>query len=494
MSLIDDALSSVSSRFDGLSNPQSRQIRDRASGVYSGVSGKNRVAAERVPVPVDDIQKYWNMYRTVPLVRAPFNQFRDDIIADGYRIEADSKRTRTFLEGWSETGAVVEAERNRDIYRLLHALPTQALARGTVFLEHAPDGEDGDKTAGLSFINPTTLTPYRASDTNLLLRPGDTQYEGAKLTDDGEAAAFVQFDAGPGKTSDDERRLTLDDVTRIPIDAGVNDVFGTSRVAPVAPRIEAVREKLQDNDRAVKTNAFKNWFVAFGHETVTNEDGSETIIEWSDDDMDEFMDDLQSVEPGDIEGHDGTIEINGMGGDTADIINQLKYETHYILTAMPAPTYAVGFESDINQFVVDGQEERHEQRIEQFRKLIERELTPIYRQVAEQNDLKTSGIQFKLEPPAESSPILSMSDAEVERLSKYATALKTLSGGKPRTLVPDDVLREDLLRIEDVGDGDGEYSGWQPDPLEDLKDLQDESGQFEQLIETNGSQTSESSE
>lgn len=438
-----------------------RETVSRSSGVLGNVSGAERIEAERVPVPANEIRKYWRMYKTVPFVRASFNQFRDDVMAVGYRPEADSDSAQTYLRNWAKTAGVIGAERGRDLFAILNEIPVQLLARGTVLLEHTPDESEGDRTAGVSFIHPATVTPYRASDTGLLLRPDDTQYEGAKLTADGKAAAYVQFDG-----TDDERRLTLDDVTRITHDADTDDVFGTSAVAPAAPRIEAVREKLQDNDRAVESMGWGQWFVGFGHEKVKNDDGSETVIEWEDDDMDKFVDDLESVEPGDIEGHDGTINIQNLPGEVADIFDQLRFETHYILTSMPAPTYAVGFESDINQFVVDGQEARHEQRVSAFRSKIDRRLRPLARTVLNEANRQSSGARILLETPEEDSPVLNMSDAEIDKVARYASAFKEVSGGKPRTLLPDEVIRREVLQMEDVD----ENGGWEPDELDNMSE------------------------
>ena len=442
-----------------------RTVRERASRSITGAVGSERVEAERVPIPVGEIEKYWRMYRTVPFIRASFNQFCDDVMANGSRMEADTDGAKRYLDNWAETAGVVGAERNRPLQAILREIPTQLLARGTVFLEHAPAESDADRTAGVSFINPKTITPYRASDTNLLLRPDDTQYSGAKLTDDGKAAAYVQFDGGPDRRGEDERRLTLNDVTKLAIDADPHDVFGTSRVAPVAPRIEALRSKLQDNDRAIASMGWGQWFVGFGHEKVTNEDGSETIVEWADGDMDDFMDDLSSVEPGDIEGHDGTIDIQNLPGEVANIIDQLRYETHYILTAMPAPTYAIGFESDINQFVIDGQEKRHERRVSHFQDRMERELRPLVKSVAAEGGYRDVDARLKLEPPEEDSPILNLSGSEIDKMERFAAAFEKVSGGKPRTLLPDEVIREQVLQVENVAKTGGYTPNQMPNSL-----------------------------
>lgn len=453
--------------------------------------GFSQKRAERVPVPADEIAKYWRMYRTVPFVRASFNQFRDDVMAPGYRWKADNESTADYLEEWGRSGGTVTAERNRDMEAVLREIPVQLKARGTVLLEKNPAEGNGDMTAGLSFINPASITPYRASDTDLLLRPDDTQYKDAKLTEDGRAAAYVQFDNVHDPGDPQERRLALDDVIRITNDTDPHSVFGTSDVAPVAQRIESVREKLKDTDRAVSSMGWGQWFVGFGHETVANQDGSETIVEWEEGDMDDFMADLEGVEPGDIEGHDGTIDIQNLPGEIPDIIDQLRYETHYILTAMPAPTYSIGFESDINQFVVEGQQERHEQRIQAFRSKIERSLRQFAERLANEGGRNPSGAMLKLEPPEEDSPILKLSDTEVEKINTFSQAFQRMAASGSRTLLPDDVIREDILQFPpEVADGDG----FEPSGL-DMEGLADAVGDGEESVDSaDGADSVESSD
>lgn len=478
MGLFQDALA-VGRGISGDTSDSGRGGRTEQASRTGGVFGSAKndvVRAERVPVPTDEIDKYWEMYKTVPFVRASFNQFRDDIMANGYRAVAETDSAESYLQAWSDTGGVTGAERRQDIYHILHDFPIQALARGTVMLEKAPaeGDDDGERTAGVSYIHPGTVTPFRASDTGLLLRPDDTQYQGAKINADGEAAAYVQF-AG----TEDERLLTLDDVIRYAHNAGPEEIFGNSPIAPVAPRIEAVRSKLMNNDKVVEAIGAGIWFVSFGHEVVKNEDGSETVVEWSDDDMSDFMDDLDTVDPGDIEGHDGTIDIENLSPEVADIYEQLQYETHYILTAMPAPTYSVGFESDINQFVVEGQQERHEQRVNQFQGMMRRTLRPLAESVVTSAGRDPTGAKFLLEPPEEDSPILNLSDAEVDRMDKWSKALERVSKSDARTLLPDELIREHVLQVQSVDDG-GEFAGWEPEEFSP-EDLVDGSGTFDQV-------------
>jgi hypothetical protein len=452
----DRVREALSSAGDAVGDVMPSAPRTDVRGSGSGLSRRlNR--AERVSTPRQDLRKYWRQYQSVPLLRAPINQFRDDVMADGYRIVADDDRTEEFLAEWAEDAAVVNGVSDADLGRLLADIPVQLEARGTVLIEHAPAAEDPEKVAGLTLIPPETVTPYRRPNSSMLLRPEDTDVERAKLTDDDEAAAYVQYDRAANYGGDNaENRLTLNQVTKLTRDGDIGDVFGTSSIEAVSPRVEALRKMLADHEQAIESLAWGQYFVGFEPLVVDGE-----VIEWDESARDDVMDDLEETEPGSMIGHDGTVNVENIPGAVADIIDTLGYSTDYILSAMPAPTYSVGFEESINQFVVDGQETRHETRVDATRQEIERALTPVLRSVAEQNDYDTSGVALRLEQPEERSPVLSLSDAEVERIERYAKAVDTLSGdADPATLVDDETLRSLILQLSDdaepAGAGDVE--------------------------------------
>jgi len=403
---------------------------------------------------VREFERDWRLYRTTPLLRAPINQFADDVVSAGYRVQADSDEARDYLSEWCESAAVIAGERNRDLRELLRGIPIQTEARGPALIEHAP-ARERDVIAGLTFVDPSTVTAYKQPGTDMLVRPGD-DYEDVPETDDGEAAAYVQHEG-----TNDERRLSQSEVTKLVNDPDVGDVFGTSSIAPIADRVEALRSKLQDNEQAIESLAWGQWFVGFDPLKLRDTDGSETLVEWDDAGMDDFMDDLETIEPGDQVGHDGTIDVENIPGEVADILEYLQFDIDWILSAMPAPKFAVGWETDINQFVSDSQERAHEQRVQAMRHRIERALTPVLKQVAEENGYSSDGVVLRLEPEEETSPILSLDDEEIERIERYAAAVDSLTGPTdPRTLVDDAALRDHVLQLpEDAEPSEDDASG-----------------------------------
>ena len=269
-----DRLAAAISGFD---DPEPRSSTRSSSGGI--IARSHRDTAERIQPPKRELQRYWRLYETVPLIRAPIDQFADDTIADGYRVQADDQRTKEFLTEWCSRAAIIAGERDRDLRELIRQIPIQTEARGTTLIEHAPAREDADKIAGLSLIQPETVTPYTRPGTSLLLRPGDTGYENVKTTENGEAAAYVQFDRQHSSQTEDERRLTIEDVTKLVNDPDISSVFGTSAIEPVADRVDALLEKLADHELAIENSAHGRFFLGFDPIKLRNAQGGEEILE-----------------------------------------------------------------------------------------------------------------------------------------------------------------------------------------------------------------------
>ena len=429
---------------------RSRDVMPRTGSRRSGARHRRR-SVERNPPATGEIEKYWRQYRTVPLLKAPIDQFNDDVMEHGYTVKAESSETQEFLSGWSESAAIVNCEKNRDLGDLLQRIPKQTKGKGTVLIEHAPLADDPDKIGGLTLIEPETVTTYTRPSMNLLVQPGDTDLDRVKLTADDEAAAYVQYDRRHYSGDEAENRLTADEVTKIVNGGDIGDDMGVSAIEPVSPRVEAARKKLADNEDAIESMAYGQWFFAFKPTVV-----DDTLVEWSDEQIDDVMDEIEDIQPGDQIALDGDIDVNNVPGEVADILGNLEFDVNWILTAMPAPTYAVGFEESINQFVVDGQETRHEKRVRQFRDKVEQAITPILRKVAEQHGYDPSGVRLKLEAPDEESPVLSLTSEEMENLERYANALAKVSGAAdPSVLIDDDELLDLVLQLpEDASASD----------------------------------------
>ena len=427
--------------------------RDGRSAYYR--SHRGRRAVQRVQPPEDDLEEYWRQYETTPLLSAPIDQFADDVTEDGYRIKAADDETKEFLERWASQCYIDACDRGNDLRALLEDIPVQLPVRGTVLIEHVSAAEDSEKLTALQLIRPETVTPYKRPDSDLLVQPEDTDLEEVKLTEDGRAAAYVQYDRrhGYGPDDDAEVRLAADEVTRLVRAADIGEVFGTSMVEGVSERVEAIKRKLEANEEAIASMAYGRWFFGFEPLVLENETGMDEVLEWSDDDMQAFMDELDALEPGAHVGHDGTIDVENLPGETADILEFLEFDVDYILSAMPAPKYSVGWESDINQFVSNQQEQSHEQRVADMRRDIENALTPILQTVAEQNGYDPADVELSLEPEDDESPIRTLTDEQVERVERYANAIDTLPAG----VASKAELRDLVLQLPDREDAPADF-------------------------------------
>lgn len=403
-----------------------------------GVSGiRSRSSRRRVtPVRVDrqEIRKSWHLYRSTPLLRAPINQFSDDVVADGYRIEADDQATVDYLTKWCESAAVIAGERGHDLRELLRHIPIAYESKGTALIEHAPSANDSAAIAGLVFIPPETVTPLTEPGTNLLPLP-DATGDDVPETDEGNAAAYIQH-----KGSHNERRLAADDVTKLANTPDPsNDVFGSGSVAAAAPRVEATKQRLADQDESIAAAAYPRWLFGYEREKYSTQGGGEDFREWDDDAKEKFWQQLDNLEPGGQITHDGPLDLKAVFGETPDITEQLLFDVDWIMSVMPTPKYAIGaFDSEINRRVTQEEQPRYEQRIETMRSRIGRALSPVLTEVARQNDYDASGVALKLEPAEDESPVRSLTVEQSEVMLNVSKSIKNVSEAS-------DVVSEDAL-------------------------------------------------
>lgn len=432
------------------------------------VTGGRPASVERINPPKNELQRYRRQYESVPIVQAPIDQFANDVMSDGYRIKADNESTEDYLDQWAEHGGIVASKANQDLGKIIARIPIEYHVRGTVMLEHVSAQSDADMMAALKFIKPETVTPYKRPNGSIVVQPDDTDLEDVKTTEDGDAAAYVQYDrsTGSGTTyNSDEVRLTANEVSRLSRHADIGGIFGLSSVEPVSNRVDALRNKLVDNEQAIESMAWGQWFLSFQPLVV-----DDRVIEWDENAKNDAIDDFQDIEPGAQIGHDGKIEVESIPGQVADIMDNLQFDVDFIISALPAPKYAVGWEKDINQFVSDSQERTHEQQVDDMKETIETLLTPVLKTVARQGGYSAEGVELKLSPPEDSSPILTLDAEEIDGIKTYAEAMKALSGpAGPASLVEDGEILDLVLQLpDDVGTPDdmgmmGQFPGTDPE-------------------------------
>lgn len=429
----------------------------------------------------DNVADYYQLYESTPLVRASIDKFAADVVAPGYRVDGESEEAVDYLmDTWLPQAGILAGETHQDFSPFLYSTVIQRWARGGALLEHVRPEPTADQITGVNHIPPETITAQTQPNTNILLAPDATGGDIVETPRD-EAAAYIQYDddalLGPFSNKDPVP-LSQNDVTRTILNPDIGDLWGHPVTETIAEELAGFKEILRDQEKAIKSKAYGIWSIGFGRDIVETAEYQE-IIQWSDSEQRDFIENrVGELGPGDIIGHDGEISFEKFEGEIPDTIDHLAFYVNHITTALPTPKYVVGFESDINQFVTEAQDARYQQLIDQERQALERALSPLLQRVARQNlDIEDESLTLNIEPKADESPILSLSDEEVDRLGTYADAVDKLSGAAdPATLISDEVLRELILRLPDDADA--------PDEIP-LDEANEEVGEmFDQLQDT----------
>jgi hypothetical protein len=453
-------------------------------GGTSAASGKR---SEQIEPPRDAYAKYRTQYDTTPLLSAPIDQAVADALSDGWRITADDDRTEQFLTQWAEQCAIVAGEPNRDLGALLDLWGKVWYIYGEPITENVPARERPDAVAALKMVPPSTISYHTRPGSSMLLQPGDTDLT-TTLTESGDAAAYTQYDREADETWTDgagqrlaERRLSFDDLTTASRNPDVGAVTGTSAIEAVSEQVETLKETLRNDAQAIESAAWGQYFAGFEPLVVDKGQDGVEIIEHEDGKQQDFLKNLETIEPGGVVTHDGQINIQNMPGEVADIHDRFTYLTKYIMTAMPAPQFTTPYSDNLNRDIAEEKNQLYQRKIDALQDTITTTFEPIFHRVAEQHAYPTEGIELSLEAPADDSPILSLEDADIDNIETYAKALDTLAGDAPATTL---VSEEDILSLvlqlpEGAGvptDGDVSVDEQDEQVMNQFADMQDELG------------------
>lgn len=422
--------------------------------------------------PPEDLADEYELYETTPFIEAALNQYAADVLDPGYRVIADSGETANwFNDEFLPQAGIVGGQRHQDFGGVLEQAVIQYLAAGNIIVENVKN--DSDEITGFLHINPASVTLETEPKKPILVDPeadSEDWFDG-ELTARDEAAAFVQYDdqsvlglRGRFEGRDDIP-LSQNDVTFRPRSPPAGEIWGRPITRAIADEVSEFKQILRDNAKAIQSKAWGIWSLAFQTEAV--EAGDEVIVtEWSEDDQDDFVDSVGSMEPGDLIGHDGSIDFERFEGEVPDeILDVLEAYVKIIVTALPTPLYAVGFESNINQFVVKQQEQIYDNHVANMRRVLEETFQPALEQAAEDHGHSTEGLELKIEPEEDESPIRSLEVDDIEKFALYMDGLKSVFGkNAARAFEPEDFadlilqLPEDAIKEEaflGVPGGDG---------------------------------------
>jgi hypothetical protein len=325
--------------------------------------------------PSDDIEDYRDLYENNPVVRTAINTFVQEVLEPGYGVEGANDELRE----WLSDCAFVGGQENQPFYLLLKQTLTDREVAGSALIEKVPAVEDDEALAALKLFRAETTRAYTRPTQNILVQPDDDFEDSDRYptTDGDDLAAFVQFDDAIGFDERDQKEFTTEDVVLITRDQRTGDVWGTSRLKAIQKRADGMLEKLDHSDRAVKTMAYPHRVLRFGDEEYV----------WSDDEIKGAIQkyDVENFEPGMTSGLPFDVNVEEYSGELPELRENIKTDVDVIMSGMPIPKYELGgFEENINQFVSRSQERRQQQKIEEARRELERELTPVLQQKAEE--------------------------------------------------------------------------------------------------------------
>ncbi len=430
---------------------------------------------DEVPVPEDKADD-WELFTSTPIVNAPLLQYCSDVVEPGYRVTADDDATEEFFnEEFLPNAGIIGGERHKDFQQILFQAAIMHVATGDALVECVKRASNSDEITGFMSIKPHSVRAVTEKNKPVLLPP-DATGDGVRETPRGEAAAYLQYHSDSvlgrrGHFSDtDVVPLSQNDVIKISRNVPPGEIWGQSAHRPARDRIRALKQKLRDNDRAIQTKAYGIWSVAFQRDLFEVDDPNtdDIFIEWDEGEQKKFIQNKvgRDMGPGDIIGHDGTIEFQKFEGEVAQgLLEFVEIDIKLIISALPTPLYAVGFEENVNQFVVERQERRYHKKVSDLRRTLEAAFLPALETVAEQREgLSPEGLDLSIEADEEESPILSLDEEEIEKLQNFASALAEIYGsGNVPSYLDDEIVADLVLQLPEEA-----TQGLEVDPAEEL--------------------------
>jgi hypothetical protein len=443
----------------------------------------------------DNLDELVDLAKRLGFVWQAYDVFANEVWEPGYRLEGPARTRAYFMgddedidaqppEGTPEGGflsncGVFAGEKQQDFYDVGKAATFQRRLRGTVLIELLKKNPEQAESeiSGFYFIRPETVSAEVYPNQNILIDPDDTDVDGVEITKRGEAAAYIQFDddsiLGRRGTFDDREEIPLsqNDVHKQVLNPGIGDdasaeqgVFGTPGLEPISEDIAEYLQIKRDRATAISNKAHGIHFIEHGRDVV-DLGNEKQLIEWDSDSMDDFESQLSDIGPGGYVTHDASVNVERKTGDVPDLESTIQNYIDDIFSGLPVSKYKIGFEDDINRDVTSEQSDSDERQVEEEREYQERQWTTVLKTVAERKGLPTEGLRLKIEPEPQDSPVMSMSEDEINKLATYAEALNALAGpqGGPQTLVDRETLLTDIAQLpegaEEMGEELGERMG-----------------------------------
>jgi len=436
--------------------------------------------------PPEDIDELVELYYDIAFIRKNINEFVSDVTEPGIRVQSDDETTEDYFmggdaapEGAPDGGFLSEAyvidEKRQHLNRGLELSVKDRWRRGTVLVEYVyDDPEDPDSiVTGFKHIRPETVSARTYENTNQLIGPEDTEHADQTTKRD-EAAAYVQFDEesilgrrlgedsifGSSETS---IPLSQNDVLKQTLDQDIggpdpeSGVFGESVLRSIKDAAEEYRDISRSEATAIQHVAFGVHTAQF-NDYVIDAGADMILVEWPEEDIDSATTKLENLEPGEVISTDAKVDLERFEPDLPDLDRPMRRRVREIVDPLPAPFYKHSFADEINQFVTDDQQADYQNLIRDERNYQAESWDEALREVARRHDdLVADGLEVTVEPNEEDSPILSLSDDDVDRIQTFASAMSDLFGpGGAPAFVDEEILLQLVLQLpeEAVADGD----------------------------------------
>lgn len=454
------------SRDDG---PGSWLLGYRSSSTSSGAG----VAVDHSDAP-ETTGEYWtDYYREFPLTRAALTAFDSMVAEPGYRIEArdadgdtDDDMTEA-LELWAANCVIHAGEWGHDLSALLEQLPSKRRGKGTVFVEKVGTTTDRSATAALMLLDPTTIRIYKREDQNLLVQPGDSVDRDHPRTDDGDAAAYVQYDEElTGNPEKDPIPFAADELVKLVYDCDEGEAWGTSIFEALDDRIDALQKKLEDRDLAIEQAGHPHRIYHSEHWSL--DEAKEYAKAHERGDVSANNDETDGRFAGRVDFVNDAVEHTVVEGDVADLADPVRDDIEQIFSLLPISKVNIAYADDLNQFAVEPQMEKDDRTVDDERRYLERKLEPVLEEKADElasGDEYDGEISFAIESPPEDNP-LNREDFPAENLEAFVTAWAEWKKSGADMDLPAGALADFMgFDLEDVREQFGAPEQYDPAPI-----------------------------
>lgn len=424
------------------------------NGIYSTDVGE----IERRDPHDNELEKYWKFYKNEPLIRAPIQQFANDVTEPGYKVYADDSDLEEDLEDVLQECAIVAGESGHDFLEVLRQTVVQKEVRGTGLVELVPrEGQvdNPDSMWGFRVINPATVSALTYDDKAVLIDSEDMSVD-VPTTPRDEAAAYVQFHEGAllGPFDDKEEvPLSQNDVVKVTQDPDTSDIWGTSRIESVAHEVEGLRQIKRDNEEAIAAKAYPHWVIKVGSPDADINEAGRVAGMWPEEKMRQLKKkhSRSNFKPGQKDIVPGDVEFQKLSGETANLEKTIQHYVEYILAAMPTPKYAVGFSDEINRDVTGPQAENYQRQVERARRQLEDAFQHALQRKARDlgyDDDIASSVSLRVEPERGSNPMKddSFNVGEFQSFMQGIATASQVTGGQP--VMTRDEVRTRVLGLE----------------------------------------------